>query len=80
MRSFNNIVQVCWPFLSKISYGLEKPELIPRGGSTGVGNPSEIDDNDTNPSECSGNDTGNIGAHEPSNVDDIRAWDSANEH
>ena len=39
-RSFNDILQISWPFLSKIVSRLKKP----------------------------------------SNVDDIKAWDSANEH
>ena len=30
--------------------------------------------------EGSDYDTGNIDEREPSNVDDIKAWDSANEH
>ena len=27
-RSFNDILQICWPFLSKIVSELEKPEPI----------------------------------------------------
>ena len=41
---------------------------------------SEGDDNDTDPSESSSSNTGNIGEREHSNVDGIRALGSANEH
>ena len=51
-RSSNDILQISWPFLSKIVSGLEKPEPIPRCREE----------------------------RELSNVDDIKAWDSANEH
>ena len=51
-RSSNDILQIYWPFLSKIVSGLDKPEPIPRCREE----------------------------REPSNVDDIKAWDSANEH
>ena len=54
-------------FLSKIVYGLEKPEPIP--GSR---------EEDT--TEGSDDDTGNIDEREHSDVDDIKAWNSANEH
>ena len=43
-------------------------------------NPDEGDVNDTDPSEGNGNDTGNIGRHYSSNIDDIMAWYLANEH
>ena len=66
-RSFNDILQISWFFLSKIVYGLEKPEPIP--GSR---------EEDT--TEGSDDDTGNIDEREHSNVDDIKAWNSANEH
>ena len=29
-RSFNDILQISWPFLSKLVSGLEKPKPIPR--------------------------------------------------
>ena len=31
IRSFNFILQIAWPFLSKIIYGLERPEPILSG-------------------------------------------------
>ena len=67
-RSFNDILQISWPFLSKIDSGLEKPEPILRRSR------------EEDPIEGSDYDTGNIDEREPSNVDDINAWDSANEH
>ena len=65
-RSFNHILQISWPFLlSKIVSWLEKPEPILRS--------KEEDSN-----EGSHNET--VAEREPSNVDDIKAWDSVNEH
>ena len=66
-RSFKDILQISWPFLSKIVSGLEKAEPILRSREEGL-------------NEGSDDDTGYIDEHEPSNVDDIKAWDSANEH
>ena len=66
-RSFNDILQISWPFLSKIVSGLEKPEPIPRRR-----------EEDT--IEGSDDETGYIDEREASNVDDIKTWDSANEH
>ena len=66
-RSFNNILQISWPFLSRIVSGLEKPEPILRS-------------KEEDPIEGSDYDTGNIDEREPSNTDDVKAWDSANEH
>ena len=44
-RSFNDILQISWPFLSRIIYGIKRPEPIPRGGSReGVENSRGIDD------------------------------------
>ena len=45
---------------------LEKTELIFRGWSRGL----------ENPDKSSGRNTGKIGEREPSNVNDITAWDS----
>ena len=56
-----------WPFLSKIVSGLEKSKPILRS--------REEDRN-----EGSDGDTGYIDEHKPSNVDEMKAWDSANEH
>ena len=30
LRSFNDMLQISWPFLNKIVSGLEKPQPIPR--------------------------------------------------
>ena len=64
-RSLNDILQISWPFLSRIV--LEKIKPIPRSR-----------EEDT--IEGSDDETGYIGEREASNVDDIKAWDSANEH
>ena len=66
-RSFNDILQISWPFLRKIVSGLEKPEPILRS-------------REENLIEGSHYDTGNIDEREPSNVDDIKAWDSSNKY
>ena len=66
-RSFNDTLQISWSFLSKIVSRLEKLETILRS-------------REEDPNEGSDNDTGNIDEREPSNVDDITAWDSANEY
>ena len=57
-RSFNDIVQISWPFLSKIISGLEKPKPILRS-------------REEDPNEGSDNNTGCIDKREHSNVDDI---------
>ena len=58
-RSFDDILQVSWPLLSKIVSGLEKPEPILRSRKE---DPNEGSD-----------DTGYIDNRKPSNVDDIKA-------
>ena len=68
-RSSNDILQISWLCLSKIVSGLKKTEPILRSREEDLIGGSR--DND---------DTGNIGECEPSNVDDIKAWESANEH
>ena len=67
-RSFNDILQIFWPFLSKIVSGPENPEPILRRSR------------EEDPIEGSDYETGYIDEREPSNVDDFNAWDSANEH
>ena len=66
-RSFNDILQMYWPFLSKIVFELEKPEPILRS-------------REEDPNEGSDHHTSYINEREPSIVDDMKAWDSANEH
>ena len=66
-RSFNDILQISWPFLSKIVFGLEKSEPILRS-------------REKDPIEGSDYDMGNIDKREPSNTNDIKALDSVNEH
>ena len=79
-RSFNDILQIILPFLNKIVSGLERPEPIPRESREGgEENASDIDDNDSNPSEVSAAVSRNLD-EEPSNSDDIEAWDTANQH
>ena len=75
--SFNDILQISWPFLSKIISGTER--FIPRsGGWEGMENGSDFDDNDSNPinSEVSGHDSGNLDK-KSHNGDDMKTWDSA---
>ena len=67
-RSFNDILQISWPFLSKIVSGFKKPEPILRRSR------------EEDPIEGSDEETGHIDEREPSNIDDMNAWDSANEH
>ena len=79
-RLFNDILQIILPFLSKIVSGLERPEPIPRESREGgEENASDIDDNDSNPSEVSATGSRNLD-EEPSNSDDIEVWDTANQH
>ena len=66
-RPFNDVLQVSWPFLSKKVSGLEKPEAILRHREEDL-------------TEGCDYNTGYIDEREPSNADDIKAWDSANEH
>ena len=64
-RAFNDILQISWPFLSKIISELEKRERTLRSIEE---DPYERNYNET------------IDERERSNVDDIKAWGSANEH
>ena len=66
-RSFNDILQISWPFLSKVVSGLKKTETILRRRE------------EEDPIEGSDDNMGYIGKREPSNVDDIKAWGSENE-
>ena len=65
-RSFNGILQISWLFLSKIASGLEKLKPISRSREDTI--------------EGSDDETGYIDEREPSNDDNISAWDSANEN
>ena len=65
--SLNDILQISWLFLRKIVPEVKKPEPILRS-------------REEDPNEGSGDDTGYIDERELSNVDDIKACDSANEH
>ena len=78
-RSFNDILQITWPFLSKLVPECERPEPIPSKNIRGEENASDINDNDSNPSEVNAFGSRNSD-EEPSNSDDIEAWDTANEH
>ena len=79
-RSFNDILQTTSPFLSKIVSGLKRPEPISRENIGGEETASDINDNDySNLSEVSA--VGSPNSNEqPSNSDNIEAWDTANEH
>ena len=66
-KSFSDILQISSPFLSKIVSGLEKPKHI-------------LKSREEDPKKGSDNVTGNSDERKPSNVDDNKAWDSANEH
>ena len=72
--SFNGILQITWPFLSKLVSGLESPKPISRESRRrGEENASDIDDNDLSPSEVSA--VGSRNSDEvPSSSDDIEAW------
>ena len=78
-RSLNDILQIAWPLLSKIIYELESPEPILSGRTERKENTSDLDDNDSNPSDVSDPDPGSLN-EEPHNSDENKAWDSANEH
>ena len=59
-RSLNDIIlQIAWPFLSKIIHGRERPEPI-LSGSREEGNTSDLDDNDSNPGDVSGHGSGSL--------------------
>ena len=66
-RYFNDILQISWPFLSKIVSGLEKTKPISKSREEDIIKGSD-------------DETGYIDEREPSNVDDIKALDSANRH
>ena len=79
-RSFNDILQIPWPFLSKIVFGFERPEPVPRENREGEDNARNFDDNDSNPSEVSTHES-RSSDEAPTNSDDIKACDdTANEH
>ena len=67
-RSFTDILQTSWCFLSKIVSGLEKLE------------PNILRSREKNLIGSSDYDTGNIDEREPSNVDGTKAWGSAKKH
>ena len=71
-RSYNGVLQIPWPFLSKIISGLERREPIPRGSRKGEKNSSDFDDKDSNPSNVRGHNSGSLN-EEPHNGDDIKA-------
>ena len=77
-RSGNDILQTAWLFLNKITYGLERPKPI-LSGSRQEENTSDLDDNDSSPTDVSGHDSGSLN-EDTENSDDIKAWDSANEN
>ena len=54
-RSYNDILQISWPFLSKIIFESERLEPTSRSGSReeGVENPSDFDGNDSDRSKVS---------------------------
>ena len=73
------MLQIAWPPLSKIIYGLERPELILRGSKKNIKNSSDFDDINSNPSEVSAHVSRNSDG-EPCSSDDIKAWGTANKH
>ena len=77
-RSFNDILQMTWPFLSKMVSGLERPESIPRESIKGVENTSDLDDNESSPGEVSAHGSRNS-YKGPHNRDDVKTLDTANE-
>ena len=52
-RSFNDILQMTWPYLSKIVSRLDKPESIPRENKEEEKSTSDFNDSDSNPSKIS---------------------------
>ena len=67
-RSFNDILRISWPFLSKIVSRLEKPKPISKSREEDTIEGSDVE-------------TGYyIDKREPSNIGDINAWDSTKEH
>ena len=78
-RPLNDILQKAWSFLSKMINGLERPEPILSGSREEEVNTSDLYDNDCNPSDVSGHDSGSIN-EESQNSDDVKTWGSANEY
>ena len=66
-RLFNDILQISWFFLSKIVSGLEKIEHI-------------LKSREEDPIEGRYDEMGCINERKSFNVDNTKAWDSANEH
>ena len=66
-RLSDDILQMYWPFLYKIVSGPKNNKPIVR-----IRKEDSIEGSD--------DDMGCIGGREPSNVDDIKAWNSANAH
>ena len=60
-------------------YGLERPEPIPRENIKGEENTGDFDYTDSNPSEENAHGSRNSDK-EPNNRDDIKTWDTENEH
>ena len=52
-RSFNDVLQITWPFPRKIVSGLERPEPISREYREGEKNTSNFDHSGSNPSKLS---------------------------
>ena len=71
-RSLNDILQIAWPFLSKMIYELKRPEPILSGSREGKGNTSDLSDNGSNSSIVSGHDSGSLNEG-PHNSDDTQA-------
>ena len=69
-RPLNDILQKAWSFLSKMINGLERPEPILSGSREKEVNTSDLYDNDCNPSDVSGHDSGSIN-EESQNSDDV---------
>ena len=76
-RSLNDILQIAWPYLSKITSGLERPETFLTGNREGKEKLVIFYYNCSNPCDVSGHDSGSL-KEEPLNSDDLKAWDSAN--
>ena len=67
-RPFNDILQISWPFLGKTVSGLKKSEPILRRSR------------EEDPIEGRHGETGYNDERKASNIYDINAWNSANEH
>ena len=77
--SFNDILQITSPFLSKIISRLERPEPIPRENNGGEENICDFNDNGSSP--CKVTYHGSHNSYEEShNSNSTKVWDSANEH